>query len=250
MNIKDYLRRIGFEGEAKADYATLSQLQYRHFMAVPYENIDILRNIPLSLDFADLYEKIVGQGRGGYCFELNALFDWLLCAVGFKTTNYFARFVLDESEIPMRRHRIMRVEIDGEFYLADVGVGTVTPETPLKLVENEETEVRGITYKFTKDPLLGWVLNFIRKGEWTSLYSFTEEKQLEIDFVQPSFYCQYHPDSIFNKKNMVAIRTEAGKYSLDGNIFRILENGQTTEKECTDSEVTEVLEKYFGIKLD
>jgi N-hydroxyarylamine O-acetyltransferase len=143
----------------------------------------------------------------------------------------------------------MRVEIGGEYYLTDIGVGSIVPERPLRLVENEETEIRGIIYKFNKEPFLGWVLNILRKGEWTRLYSFTEEEQQEIDFVQPNFYCQYHPASIFNKKNMVAIRTEAGKYSIDGNIFRIMENGVSTDKECSDAEITEILEKYFGIRL-
>ncbi|MCL2100068.1 MAG: arylamine N-acetyltransferase, partial [Oscillospiraceae bacterium] len=214
----DYLKRIGFKGEPRADYNTLCGLQYCHFLSVPYENLDILRGVPLSLEICDLYKKIVTGNRGGYCFELNACFNWLLGELGFKTVSYFARFLLDEPDIKrvMRRHRVMRVEADGEYYLADVGVGSITPERPLKLVENEQTEIRGITYKFTKDPGLGWVLSFIRKGEWVRLYSFTEEEQSEIDFVQPNFYCQYSPDSIFNKQNMVAIRTETGKYSLDG----------------------------------
>lgn len=253
MVIKDYLQRIGFEGEAKADCSTLYELQYRHFASVPYENLDILRNVPLSLEVGDLYKKIVEQGRGGYCFELNALYNWLLCKIGFKSKSYFARFLLDEPDISavMRRHRIMRVEIDGAYYLTDVGVGAITPERPLKLVENEETEVRGIIYKFNKDAFLGWVLNFERNGEWKRLYSFTEEEQMEIDFVQPNFYCQYHPDSIFNKKNMVAIRTETGKYSLDGNIFKILDiTGSTvTPREYEDAEIPGILEKYFGIRL-
>ena len=252
MIVKDYLKRIGFEGEAKADYNTLYQLQYRHFLSVPYENIDILRNLPLSLDVGDLYRKIVEQGRGGYCFELNALYNWLLCEIGFKTVSYFARFLIDESDISrvMRRHRIMRVEIDGEYYIGDVGVGVIAPERPLKLVENEETKVRGITYTLKKDPFLGWVIYFNLNGEWKWLYSFTEEPQMEIDFLQPNFYCQYHPDSMFNKQNMVAMRTETGKYTLDGNLLKILDiqKGMSEKHEYTDAEIPGILEKYFGIK--
>ena len=253
MNVNDYLKRIGFNGEAKADFATLSELQYKHFLSVPYENLDILRNIPLSLEVCDLYDKIVTRGRGGYCFELNALFNWLLCEIGFKTKSYFARFLLDEPDITlvMRRHRIMCVEIDGEYYLTDVGVGAITPERPLKLVEDETTEIRGITYKFEKDQFLGWVVNFEKNGEWNRLYSFTKEEQMEIDFVQPNFYCQYHPDSIFNKKNMISLRTEVGKRSLDGNTFKVIDlDGGTIEKrECADDEIAGVLEQYFGIKV-
>jgi len=258
MNVEDYLRRIGFEGEAKADLATLEQLQYRHFLTVPYENLDILRNVPLSLEVEDIYHKIVVQGRGGYCFELNALFNWLLCEIGFKTKSYFARFLLDEPDfsLVMRRHRIMRVECGGEYYIADVGVGAVTPEIPLRLVENEETEVRGVTYKLTRtdDPFLGWMVSFKMGGEnreWKPLYAFTEDEQLEIDFVQPNFYCQYHAESIFNKENMIAIRTETGKCTLDGNVFKIVEIGKGTveKREYGDSEIPGILEKHFGIRI-
>jgi len=252
--MKEYLERIGFDGDLKINYATLSELQYRHFLSVPYENLDILNNISLSLNISDLYDKIVINKRGGYCFELNAIFNWLLCEIGFKTKNYFARFLLGEPKIPMRRHRVIRVDIDSISYLADVGVGSITPERPLKLVENEETDIRGIIYKFNKEPFLGWVLSFKIKNkneEWQKLYSFTEEEQLEVDFVQPNFYCQYSSDSIFNKENMVAIRTETGKNTLDGNTFKTLDfNGGTKIiKECTEKEIPEILKKYFRIKL-
>jgi N-hydroxyarylamine O-acetyltransferase len=193
----------------------------------------------------------VEQGRGGYCFELNALFNRLLNEIGFKTVSYFARFLLDEPDVAlvMRRHRIMRVEIENEYYITDVGVGSIVPERPLKLIENEETAIRGITYRLNRDPSLGWVLSFIRKNEWTALYSFTEEQQYEIDFVQPNFYCQYHPDSIFNKKKMLAIRTPTGKYSIDGNIFRIIDlNGNQTNNEFENNELAGILENYFGIR--
>ena len=251
MNVKDYLKRIGFMGEPKPDYATLSELQYRHFLSVPYENLDIVGKTPVSLEVKDLYDKIVTRKRGGYCFELNALFNWLLCETGFKTANYFARFLLDEPEIPMRRHRVMRVEIGGEYYIADVGVGTIVPERPLKLVENEETEIRNLIYKFTKDPFLGWVLNFKKSGGgFKRLYSFTTDEQLEIDFIQPSFYCEYSPNSIFNKKNIVAIRTEAGKYTLDGNILNIIKAGESvSKKECDETEIPAILKEYFGIEI-
>jgi len=254
--MKEYLKRIGFDIEPKTNYATLSELQYRHFLAVPYENLDILNNIPLSLESCDLYDKIVTRKRGGYCFELNALFNWLLCEIGFKTKTYFARFLSGESQIPMRRHRVIRVDIDGISYLADVGVGSITPERPLKLIENEETEIRGVTYKFNKDSSLGWILNFKinnknKSEEWQKLYSFTEEEQLEVDFIQPNFYCQYSPDSIFNKNKMLAIRTETGKYTLDGNTFKTIDfdGGVKTTKECVEDEIPEILKKYFGIEL-
>jgi len=248
--VKQYLKRIGYEGEPKADLATLSELQHGHLMSVPYENLDILRNIPLSLDTDDLFDKIVARKRGGYCFELNALFCRLLDEIGFKTANFFARFLFGEQKVPMRRHRVMGVDIKGELYLADVGVGSISPEYPLKIAEGETTEIRGLSYMFSRDEFLGWVLCVKINGEWKRLFSFSEDRQFEVDFVQPNFYCQHSPDSVFNKTNMVAMRTIEGKYSIDGDIFKIFDwkTRQTKETKCADAEIPGILKKYFGIE--
>ncbi len=72
LDVALYLKRIGYTGPTDVSVATLTQLQERHLHAVPYENFDILKGIPLSLEIPDLFKKIVDQHRGGYCFELNA----------------------------------------------------------------------------------------------------------------------------------------------------------------------------------
>ena len=66
--VQAYLNHIGFEGTPKNDFASLSQLQTRHLKTIPYENLDVMRDIPLSLEIDDIYEKIIGRNRGGYCF--------------------------------------------------------------------------------------------------------------------------------------------------------------------------------------
>ena len=78
--IAAYFERIGmkYTPDLKADGDLLRKLQFAHTTTVPYENLDILRGIPISLKIDDIYEKVVVRGRGGYCFELNALFGWLL----------------------------------------------------------------------------------------------------------------------------------------------------------------------------
>ena len=76
--INAYLDRIEYEGPLNNSIKTLGDLQEYHLKTVPYENFDILKGTPLSLDIEDLFEKIVVNHRGGYCFELNALFRWLL----------------------------------------------------------------------------------------------------------------------------------------------------------------------------
>ena len=94
--VAQYLRRIGYDGPTDGSAAALAALQQAHLCTVPYENFDILRGQPLSLNPDALFEKIVTHRRGGYCFELNGLFGWLLKALGYPVTEYFARFLKDE----------------------------------------------------------------------------------------------------------------------------------------------------------
>ena len=217
LSIEKYLKRINYQGNLMISYETLSQLVYCHFTSVPYENLDILHHHHLSLEIPDLYDKIVNRHRGGYCFELNTLFNWLLNQIGFQTQNYTARFLLNQPEntIPMRRHRVMKTEINGAHFLVDVGVGNEVPIRPLQLDENkmeQETEMRGLIFRVRKDQLLGWVLQFKNPqkdpNEWKNIYGFTEEIQYEIDFIQPNFWCQYSLDSPFRVQNWLALRTE------------------------------------------
>ena len=259
FSVEKYLKRIHFTGDLTVSYDTLAQLMYCHFTSVPYENLDILNHIPLSLEIQDVYEKIVVRRRGGYCFELNALFNRLLNEIGFQTVSYLARFLLFEPPhlIPIRRHRVMSTEINGMTYIADVGVGVEVPLYPLQLVEGVETEIRGIVYRFRKDELLGWVLqsrnNTKNESKWKDIYGFTVERQYEIDFVQPNFWCQYSPDSPLNLRNKIALRTETGKYSIDDHIFKIYEMTgsqlKITERVFDPAELKSILADYFGIVM-
>lgn len=252
--IKAYLNRIGFEGEVKADYNTLCRLQEAHLKTVPYENLDIMRDVPLSLEIVDIYEKIVVRGRGGYCFELNGIFAWLLKELGYKVIEYMARFLRDEKEIPMRRHRVLRVtctegssDVD---YLCDVGVGGVIPRIPLPIILGQASEQKEEKYKLEKEPFLGNVLYEWKKNEWKKLYSFTEEEQLNIDYVMPSYYCEKHPESFFRTMDMVHIFTEDGRKSVAGREFKIFTpNGVEVTVPGSEKIYNELLEIHFGIKL-
>ena len=243
-----YLERIGFSGPLEPTFETLSALQEAHLKSVPYENLDILYGNPLSLEIPDLFQKIVINRRGGYCFELNALFRWLLIELSFSVTSYMARFLKDEPEIPMRRHHVLRVNIGGVPYLADVGVGGPIPLRPLPILEGLEHVQEGEAYRFQWDSFLGWVLEEYRKEAWLPLYSFTEEEQLPIDFIMPSYYCEHSTDSIFRKQAMVSLRIPNGRVTVADKEFRIFtsEGVQTFVPE-TEQDLRDALKQHFGI---
>lgn len=257
MNIEKvshYFRRIGLEfpeqpEQLLPDSALLAKLHFAHCTTVPYENLDILRQIPLSLDENDLYEKIVVQGKGGYCFELNGLFGWLLRELGYQVEERAARYLRGEPEIPMRRHRVLKVTAcDGRVWCCDVGIGEVCPRLPVELIEGREQPQLGECYRFEKDAFLGWVLRDLYKGGWRDFYSFTEEPQLTKDFVALSFYCEKHPDSPFIHQEMFSLKTASGRITLDGHTFKEFADGNVTVKECSDAELPEAYAR-FGLRI-
>ena len=249
MDIKAYFHRIGLElpEDLTPNSALLRQLHLAHCTTVPYENLDMIRGIPTSLEEDALFHKIVEEGRGGLCFELNGSFGNLLRALGYQVTDYAARYLRGESTLPMRRHRVLKVEATDGIWLCDVGIGEVCQREPVKLEEGLVQEQFGETYKLEKEDFLGWVLWDLYKGSWRKFYSFTEEPQLEVDYIAPNFYCEQHPDSPFNKKEMFAVKTLEGRKTLDGNLYKEFCNGVVTAKELTKAEMPEAYE-VFGLQ--
>lgn len=89
-----YLARIGWEGDAPVTRKTLDGLVYAHQCSVPFETADLvaLGETP-SLEMGDLYRKIVVDRHGGFCFELNKMFELLLRSVGFEVRPCLSRAV-------------------------------------------------------------------------------------------------------------------------------------------------------------
>lgn len=249
MNVKAYFDRIGLEMPDDLTPASelLRKLQFAHCTAVPYENLDMIRGIPTSLEPEALYEKIVKNRRGGLCFELNGSFGYLLRELGYGVTDLAARYLRGESSIPMRRHRVLKVQAIDGLWLCDVGIGEICPREPVQLLEGVVQTQLGESYRLEKDTFLGWVLYDLHKGQWRKFYSFTEEPQLVVDYEAPNFYCEKHPDSPFNKDEMFSLKTARGRITLDGHIFKEFAGGEVAVRELADEEMRAAYEK-FGLK--
>ena len=249
MNVKAYFDRIGLPVPEKIvpDSELLRKLQFAHCTAVPYENLDMIRDVPTSLEVDALFEKIVVQGRGGLCFELNGSFGNLLRELGYGVTDLAARYLRGESTIPMWRHRVLKVQAIDGVWLCDVGIGEICPREPVQLLEGVVQEQFGERYKLEKDTFLGWVLMDFYKGQWRRFYSFTEEPQLMVDYIAPNFYCEKHPESPFNKQEMFALKTAEGRITLDGNLFKVIRDGNVEVKELSEEDMAWAYSQ-FGLK--
>lgn len=251
--IETYLKRIGYTESINHKGNTLRNLQAAHLTHIPYENLDILNGIPLSLEPQDLFAKIITGHRGGYCFELNGLYSNLLKSLGFTVVNLAGRYIINgDGSIRMRRHRLLKVKAeDGEF-LCDVGVRMESPRVALWFAQSE-IQSDGISkYKLEKDEFYGWVLWQKESGKvWKKIYGFTEEPQLDIDYLMPSFYCETHPDSPFNQCMKLSIFTDTCNITLNDKILKFYESARVVKQTEMKSkiEIENALSEYFGIQM-
>jgi len=221
IDVLKYLDRISYTGPPDCSVEALFALQEAHYIAVPYENFDILAGKPISLELSDIYRKIVLEHRGGYCFELNGLFGALLKELGYCVTEHFSRYLRDEPPLPMPRHRVLVVNVQDKRYFTDVGVGGVVPRWPLVLDSCIEQKQNNETYRLNFDPVLGNIIQEYRNGGWSNYISFTNEPAYLVDFIATNYWCQYAKESIFNKEPMAAILTSNGRVTMFGNEVRI-----------------------------
>ena len=249
-----YLERIGYQGAVSHTQEALSALTYAHQTTVPFENYDICElGRPISLEIESLYEKIVVNRRGGYCFEMNAAYASLLTALDFDVWPILARLYraqLGEEATPPL-HRVNLVCMDGRKYLVDVGFGGPMPGGSLILVEDEIQEVRGTKYHFKKRPHNRWTL-YRENSEGTidPMMGFAEVPSEAVDFVTPNYYTSMNPESMFVRSRMANLRGEGGFATISNGQFHLV-RGESDTTEPIESKEQEfaILKEYFGIVL-
>jgi len=125
MKISKHLDRIKVLKNPLTNLVSLRHLQKQHLLNVPFENLDIHYGKKITCDVSKFYKKIVEEKRGGFCYELNGLFYWLLSELGFEV-KMIAANVYDSAKEKYGidfNHMTLMVKIGEEEYLTDVGFG-------------------------------------------------------------------------------------------------------------------------------
>lgn len=108
-----YLKKLKLPQE-ECTLEFLDRLIRRHLEEIPFENLDLVRTHELiQTDLDTVYKKIIQGRRGGYCFELNALFLGLLRGLGYQAYPVACR-VLRRPGLRMPTHRASVVCADGK----------------------------------------------------------------------------------------------------------------------------------------
>ena len=245
MNLETYTARIGYAGDLKPDPETLKGLHLAHATHIPFENLDVLLRRPVPLDLDSLWAKLVCGGRGGYCFEQNALFAAVLEQIGFRVTRLAARVRAGATGIRPRSHMLLLV--DG--CIADVGFGAEGLLLPVPLRPGEEARHFGWTYRVvTEGPL--HVLQSLHPEGWFDLYSFTLEEQYPVDYEVSNHFTSTYPRSPFVRTLLVQRPgIERRLMLVNRRLIETTPQGQSETVLADDDALLEVLSSRFGLNF-
>jgi N-hydroxyarylamine O-acetyltransferase len=243
MNIDSYLDRIQAVKE-KPGIEALALLQKKHMQAIPFENLDVIRKVPIILDTDLFYKKAVENVRGGFCYELNGLFQKLLTELGYSSTLISCTVKTPGGWAREDRHAAILVFLD-QPYLTDVGFGD-SARQPIPLDGTEKVDASG-RYKVMDlgngfYDLIHWA-----GGEWQIKYRFSIEKR-SLDFFEDScIFNQTSPESPFTKDDIITIATENGRITLSGHSLVKTENGEKVKTELERASKMQALKEFFNI---
>lgn len=251
IDLDAYFARIGYDGPRAPTLATLGGIHARHPAVIPFENLDPLLGRPVSLDLAAVQAKLVGQRRGGYCFEHNALFRAALDQLGFAVTPLIARVVwMSPPDRPMgpRSHMLLRVDLAEGPHIADVGFGGHLYSGPLKLAPGIEQTTPEATLRLTPDGEV-LVLETRLPGGWQPMYRFTLEPAYLADYEVSNWYTSTHPASIFTSALLAERLTPQVRCSLfNTRLTRRHADGRVEVEDLADAEaLARALDVDFGV---
>jgi N-hydroxyarylamine O-acetyltransferase len=197
MDLDAYLKRIGWAGLVRPDCPTLQGLARHHTASIAFENLNPLLGWPVSLDSAALERKLVGEGRGGYCYEQNLLFAEALRCIGFDVSGLAARvlWMRPDDALTPRSHMLLRVELDGSSWLADVGFGNLTLSGALRLQADIEQPTAHEPFRLSAADN-EWRMQAQVQKAWKTLYRFDLQRQFPLDYAAANYYQSTHADSL------------------------------------------------------
>lgn len=235
----------------------LRALHEAHLLAVPFENLSIHYGEPIMLDDEALYDKIVRRRRGGFCYELNGLFAWLLRQLGFTVTLLSARVAqADGGFTPEFDHMALLVRHQvGADWLADVGFGDAFRQ-PLRMqpaVEQDGADGHRYRLLYVDATDAGdgfWLMQ--RSGEtgWGSQYRFTLQPHVMADFADRCHFQQTSPDSHFTQRRMCSLALPNGRITLsDRHLITTLHGARRERDLASEDEYRDVLATRFGVTI-
>lgn len=247
MNTTSYLKRMGIETVTAVDEDLLKKLHRQHVRSIPFENLDIAWERPISLDLEAIFTKCIDERRGGFCYELNSLFCWLLQELGFRSYLISCSIMTEEGSFgPLFDHMAVIVEMEAPW-LVDVGYGDLFIE-PLQLEVSHPQKDQFKTYQLIKESE-SYILSESKDGgNFQTRYTFNMIPRKIADFEDQCHWKQYSPDSYFVKNRVCTLPHPNGRTTLFNDKL-IRRRGRQREETIIGSpaQYDLMLKRYFGI---
>ncbi len=212
IDLATYFSRIGFGGTPRPDFETLEAIQWGHSSNIPFENLSVLRDLPILLDEESLHAKLVQRGEGGYCFEQNGLLLAILQQIGFDAHPLSARIRMgmDREFTPARTHLFVKVLLDGQEWLLDAGAGGMSLTSPIRFIVGEEQETRHEPRKIIRENGVMYQ-QALMGDEWVDVFEFTGEHMPVIDREVGNWWTSTNPRSKFKNGLFCALAKPKGE---------------------------------------
>jgi N-hydroxyarylamine O-acetyltransferase len=252
VDLDAYFERIGYRGAREPTLKTLNAIQALHPAAIPFENLDVFldRGIDLAPEAVDA--KLIHGRRGGYCFEQNNLLKRVFTALGFEVEGLIGRSRWNRPlDAPgPRTHMVLRVTIEGEAWLADVGFGGVMLGRALRFADRDAQPAIFDTLRLS--PIGDEIrLGALVHGDWLPVYDLSMLPQYEIDYEAANWFTSTHPASHFRHSLMAARTLSDVRYNLLNNRLTTRRPGAEPERRRLEAhEIGPILAETFGLATE
>ncbi|MFB6074248.1 MAG: arylamine N-acetyltransferase [Haloarculaceae archaeon] len=260
MNADRYLGRIGVDPDAvgSPDRETLARLQGAHVRSVPFETLAITGDPysdrggeGVSLALPTLYEKIVANRRGGFCFELNGLFGWLLSELDYDVQRAAAQVLGDDGDPGVPANHLVSLVTIEDRYVVDVGLGVPKLRRPLALDGTVVEDAAGIAWRAVDSdrPDADYRIEARREDDWSGRYILDTTPRDRSYFEATCEYYATAPESHFTGDPVVTLATSDGHLKLSpGELVRQGPDGRETTPVDAGT-WPDVLAREFGLRL-
>lgn len=251
IDLDRYFERIRFATVPKVDLSTLSAIQWGHSCNIPFENLSVLRNLPINIDNESLQDKLVTRKEGGYCFEQNGLLLAVLQQIGFDAVPLSGRVRMgvDRSFMPARTHLFVKVRLDGEEWLLDGGVGGMSLTTPIRFVVDTIQETPHEPRRIVRENGV-YYHQGLQGDEWVDVYEFTGEEMPMIDREVGNWWTSTNPRSKFKNNLMAALAMPNGeRLGINNETFTHRRGAEVLRRETIGSldQLHGLLRNEFGL---
>lgn len=249
LDLPAYLKRVGLT-QREPSLEALGELHTAHVRTFPFENLDVILKQHPGVELAEVQDKFVVRGRGGYCFEHSSLFAAVLERLGYEIERRLGR--VGDANQAARTHLVVTVTIEGRRYLCDPGFG-MSIVRPIPLEDGVKVDQDGWAYRLRRvdTPASGatWEMWRLREAGWEIMHTTDEVPVRPVDVRMGHHFTSTHPDSHFTRSLVTARHAEGRHTTVTAGAVTVRRPGQPTERHELDPAELPGLVRDLGADL-